>query len=487
MTQKPILFVPDEAGGLEELGGASPAAFNVVIESGTGVVRRRPGVRSSSLAFSDVIDAGGLSGLYAVDSGQIYAVSAVAMPGIGRTIYRVTPGGALALDAGLASGHLAGIGRPIFAESEMILAIAGGDVPQKVEFVTDLATRLGGGPPSCSHICANSSRFLANDVVVDRTKVDYSDIAQGLVTFAGLETWVPGPSNAAGFFTAEANPDPVVAIRENTNEVFVFGTKTIQVFAQDPTLVFAPTATREYGCHAPYSVVKIDGVFAWLDHLKRFVQGDGRTMTVISDSIKRVVDVMPRADDCFGYRPTLGFLDCAVWTFPSDGRTFCFQKGAAWSQWSGWNDSTNNEAPFIVTGHAMAGPVNLVCTNDGRIGELSFEAFTDLGTRIDAFVQTGYINRGTDNRKLCRRVRVAMKRGNTALTPGPQASLRWRDQPGPWEGEYLIDVGSSGDTEIVLDIPSLGVYRRRQWAFDFADTSEIVLVGMTEDYDVLEN
>lgn len=485
--QKSIPFGPAEAGGLEELAGASPAAFNIVVEPDSGAVRRRPGIRASSLVMSDVVDSHGLSGIYAVDSGQIYAVQAQNPVGPSRTIYKVGPTGSLALGLGLGDATLLGFARPTFAESEMLLVIAGGDRIQKVELATDVSAHLGGDPPMATHIVANASRLLANDVLVDKTKVDYSDIAQGTVTYAGFESWAPGPGTTAGFFTAEASPDPVVAIAQNTNEVYVFGSKTVQVFSSDPTLVFAPVATREYGCLAPYSVVKIDGVFAWLDHLKRFVEGDGRTMTPISENIKRVVDSMETATDCFGYRPILGFMDAAVWTFPSDGRTFCFQKGAAWSQWTGWDDTTNNHTPFTVTAHAMAGPVNLVATSDGRIGELSFEAFTDLGTRIDAFVQTGYLNRGTDNRKLCRRVRIAMKRGTSPLSPGPLALLKWRDQPGPWDGEYLIDCGASGDTEIVVDIPSLGVYRRRQWAFEFADTSEIVLVGVTEDFDVLEN
>lgn len=489
--QKPIPFGPDEAAGLDEIGGASPEALNVILEPNTGLIRRRPGIRASSLAYPEVIDPNGLCGLYVSESGAghlggvagIYAVGAV---GSERPIYNVTPGGAVTLGGGVALTGLRGATRPIFAETEMILAIAGGSELQKVEFATNTSSRIADNPPLASHVVANASRLLANDVAIDRTKIRYSDQAQGLVTFAGLETWTNGPTNTSGFFTAEANPDPVVAVFQNTNEVYVFGTKTTQVFGSDPSFVFSPVVAREYGCIAPFGAVEVDGGFYWLDHLKRFIAGDGRSQQTLSDAIKRALDAMTRVDDCFGYRAILGPMDAVVWTFPTDGRTFVFQRGAAWSQWTGWDNVTNNRAPFTVTAHAMAGPVNLVATSDGHIGELSFDAHTDLGTRIDASMMTGYLNRGTDNRKLCRKVKVAMRRGSRLTTPGPTALLKWRDEPGDWQS-ITIDTGSSGDTEIVVDIPSLGVYRRRQWCFEFAAPEELALASVTEDFTILEN
>lgn len=486
----PIPFANFQAAGLEELGGASPIAMNVIIEppapSGKqGVVRRRPGIQAWPLATPAVIDPNGLCGVFATSDGAIWAVGAV---GPERPIYSVTAAGALLLGGGISPHGLRGSARPIFVETAMLVVIAGGELIQKVERATLLSDRLGGLPPLATHIVANSSRLLANDPTVDSSKIRYSDVAQGNVTYAGNETWSsigPGPGGTVpGFFSAEAKPDPIVAVYEDTNEIFIWGAQTLQVFGVDGTLVYAPTATREYGCAAPYSIIKDDNQFYWLDHQRRFVKSDGRSFTELSESIQRIIDDMDDVSDCFGYRVLLGPFSCMVWTFPSDGRTFCYQEGAGWGQWQGWN---GNWTPFGVTAYWLKDSTSdsIVTTVDGRVGELALEATTDLGAPINAYVMTGYQNRGTDARKHCARVDIVLRRGN-ATTPGPQGWLYWRDRPGDWTGKIPIDFGDAGDTDPVLHFHSLGEYRRRQWAFEFSAGSDLSLVAATEEYEVLD-
>lgn len=496
MTSGAINFNNKQSDGLEALAGAPGIAINVIVDD-TGTVYRRPGIEAAPGVFSTGIPSQAtaanavVEGLYGTLDGDVFAVAGGAPY---RQIYQVTSVAAIQLGAATSDANLDGYGRPVFAETQLLLAIAGGGQMQKIVLSTATSSRLGGAPPYASHVVANSSRLLGNIANVnynntfDKSVVRFSDIANGNASYAGMELWTEG-LGTAGHFSAEADPDPVMAIAESTNEVFCFGDSSVQIFAPDPSSVYSPTVTRELGCSAAYSVVKVNAQLAWLDNLRRFVLSDGRSEQVLSDPISKVLDDMGTVNDCYGYRPVVGFLDAMVWSFPTDGRTFAFQKDSGWSEWLGWNTATNGFAAFPVRSHhcPTTGHDNLVGLNDGRIGRLSLDAATDFGTQIVARVDTGYLNRGTDNRKHCKAVRVTLRRGKTTAGTAPVALLYYRDQPGPWSAPIELTLGSTGETEPVLEYRSLGVYRRRQWRFEFSGSEALGLVSVTEEFDVLGN
>jgi hypothetical protein len=493
MPSAPIRFGDLQGSGFDELSGAPPIAMNVLMDA-AGTVRRRPGIQSSSLMTSTALSVPGSATadksviwLHETLGGDIFA--ACESGGI-RDLFFATPSGALNLSSGSGLEKLAGTRRPKAAETEMLLVLAGGAEMQKIVLSGPTSSRLAGSPPAASDVIGNSSRLLANDVIVDATKVRYSDIAQGTTTYAGHEVWTFGVGTA-GFFTAEAQPDPVVALGTSTNEVLVFGSRTIQVYNSDPTLVFAPVSTIEHGCGAPDSVVKVDQSFFLLDNKKRFIRTDGRQMEVISTPIRRTIESMSVTDDCFGYRVMIGAYDCVVWTFPTDGRTFVYQVGVGWSQWSATDLDGNNVelfGTFPVTSHFLHSTgANLIGTEGGLLRELSLSAQTDNGERFTAYAETGYLNNGTESRKLSRSMRFVLRRGETSSSTSPVAYFGWRDQPGDWAARLPIELGAVGDTEAVVQFHSLGVYRHRQWFFEFSGTAELVLVSATETFEVIED
>ncbi len=486
MPSEPIPFANLQESGYEELGGASPIAMNVIVD-GKGCVQRRPGIRAYSGAPSTVIDSTGIAGVYVTVDGDLFAVGT---GGAERPIYRVTAGGATKLGGGLPPSGLRGSSRPTFAETELLVAVAGGSEMEKIVKPTPSfplsASRMGGSPPPvASHVVASNLRLVANDVVTDRTKVRFSDVASGDTSYAGNEVWSLGGVGTSGYFTAEANPDPVVALYGVQNEIMVFGASTTQVFVPDPQQTYAPVGVIECGMVAPYSFLRTDRSVFWMDHRRRLVESDRRAFQPISDAIQRTLDQMATVSDCFGYRVDDGFLDVPAWTFPSDGRTFVYQKGVGWGQWQGWSDTTDSWTQFPVT--CITSPpdasTNIVGLSDGRIGELTLEANTDFGTRINAYVMTGYLNRKTEKLKHCQCVRFAFRRGTSTSTPGPHALVYFRDRPGGWSGPIPIDLGSSGDSAVEVPIYSLGMYRRRQWMLEFSDTEvALALVSAVEDY-----
>jgi hypothetical protein len=476
MPQAPIAFGPSQQSGSEQLGGAMPIAVNVVIDK-MGTIRRRPGIQAYAGAPAAVVDANGIAALHETQAGLLYAVGEHPTQ---KPVYSVTGGGSA--EVSVTTGYkLLGVKRPVIAETEAMLAMTAGDAPLKLEFATGLTSALGGSPPTATHVAANNSRLLLNSYPADLGRIWYSDQAAGS-SITGHETWT---GLSAGFFSGEARPDPVVALWENTNEVFVFGRTSLQYFSPDPSSVYAPITTKENGCAAPYSIVKVDQAFAWLDHQRRFVLSDGRKLEVISDPIKQSLDELGVVDDCVGYRVHTGYVECLVWTFPTDGRTFVFQVGAAWAQWA--CRANDNWAPFPVSAHFQrpGSNTNIVGLTTGRVAKLQTNVAADLGEPIVASATTGFQDRGTSAKKQCVSVRLTLKRGESATSPGPSGLLRWRDDLGGWSTSLPVYFGAAGDSEPVVEFRSLGVYRRRQWQFEFSGAVDFALVSAVEEYNVL--
>lgn len=498
MAQQLITFGNNQESGWSQLAGASPSAINVVID-GKGAVRRRPAIQAYSEAPTTAVDTNGIEGIYCSVLGSIYAVGVPTIKtGIGsRKFYKIQNGSAVDITTGNGSGaDLRGFARPVFAETEPYLFIAGGQEFQKITLATDVPSRVQNltdstAVPKPTFCAANAQRCIADDPLTDINVVRLSGRGnQGAP--AGYENWSVTPNSGAGQFRASARPDPVEAIFENTNELFVFGSNNVQLYRPDDQIFYASVSTREYGVSSPYSVVKMDQDFIWLDHRRRVVRSDGRKAEVISDPIDQDIDEMEDVSDAFAYRVHVGFVDAYVITFPSEGRTFAYQLGGGWSQWQGFNETSNawKQFPVLSQSHRVFGgnDTTVVGLDDGKVAQLLNDYPDDLGTRIKAHVETGYYNHETDNRKHCKALHMAFRRGLSTSTAAPVGMLSWSDQPGQWSTPIPVELGSSGDTRPVITFRSLGTYRRRAWRFTFSETtSDLTLAQVIEDFEVLDS
>ncbi len=528
-AQQAIPFAPLLETSVEEISGGSPEAYNVIVDS-RGALRKRPGlVAYTGVAPATTVDANGVLGLYLTEDrvahttgtptvsgthpGVLYAVGATVNASggghnAGRNVYRVAGGTATVVGTGAANEDRlatpAAIAttrfpRPTFVETEALLVIAGGAEIGKVDIRPETFSApnftnpnpdyhemsfLGGCPPLASHIVGNSSRILANDTQLDQTKIRYSDISQGIVDYAGHETWDPSPG-AAGFFTAEARPDSIVAFAENTNDLFTFGRTSLQLFSPDTSVTFAPSITKEIGCLAPYSPVKVDERFMWLDHLTRIVVSDGREWEDLGKPVQATLDVLTTPEDCYGYRFSESFADCMVFRFETDAETLVLQPGIGWGRWALHNGSAFTMFPVVSHHLRQDGGLNVVGLADGTIRVLSLTATTDLGSPIVSYVTTGFIDRDTNDLKHCQAVKLTLKR-TQAISDNVVCYLDYRDNLGAWDTLTIGLDADDGDLDPVVTIYSLGVYRRRQWRFRWPDTAPLTLVKVTEHFTVLE-
>jgi hypothetical protein len=369
---------------------------------------------------------------------------------------------------------LAGSGRPMFAETAFRLVIAGGRDLQDVEPAATAAAHLGGSPPKASQVIALASRIVCNDVdtaSTSRGKVRFSDAGN-----AGEETW-----DALNVTSAEARPDLVVALAENSNEAFVFGESTLQVFYPDPAVILSPGRAANRGIGAAFSVIQSDDDLAWFTDHDQFVIGDGRSTEVLSDSISTTLEGITSPSDMWGFRLNMDQFDCLVWVCPTDGRAFCYQAGGGWSQWHTWTGSGHG-ALAVKSHHLYTGTnTHLAGLATGQIVKFDSTAGTDMGSVIKAEVRTGFQNRGTDEYKHCRSVLFTFKRGHATSTE-PFVLLSWRDDLGDFCEPLRLGLGTTGDNVFTIPLRSLGCYRRREWKMEFTDAADFVLAGAEETF-----
>jgi hypothetical protein len=466
MPTAKLFFGNQQATGDSSLAGAPEIAYNVVIDR-TGAVRRRPGIVAWDGFPDEAPVSERIDGVHAFQ-GDLYYVTE------SRKVFQVSGGLAADFSTAGAGSFLAGTSRPTFAETQFRLVIAGGLAPSKVDAGATNADLLGGSPPDSSQVIALASRIFSNDLTSATTagRIRYSKPGA-----AGNEEWP-----VLSFTSAEARTDSLVALRENSNELFAFGETTLQVFVPDPSLTLVPQRAVNRGCGAPGSVIRADEHFAWLDDQTEFVVGDGRAMDIVSSPISATLEEIGTVSDAWGTRIKIGQTDLLAWQFPTDGRTFAYQQGSGWAQWSAWDEALGH-TPWPVTAHYYwpSQRLHLVGTADGRIAQLSATAGTDLGDPIRAEVTTGFINHGTDAIKFTDGLRLTFRRSSTAASPS-YALLSWRNDTGPFEEPRRIDLGSGTDYTIQRELRTLGGYRRRQWQLTWPPEADFVLAGAEEEF-----
>lgn len=369
---------------------------------------------------------------------------------------------------------------PVFAESISALYVVGGGPIQKWTGAGPSA-RLGAGP-NATHICNVSQRLIANDLI-HPDRIEYSDIGAGSDTSWG----------ALSFESAEARPDPLRAVYEATAEMMLFGASTCEVFgiSTDPLIPFQRVTVIDIGISAPYSPIRLDGAYAWLDDRRRFVlSADRRGYEVISDAITKQLRQLTRVDDCFGYREETDQYALLVWVFPSDGVTFAYDYGAKkWVERNTYNQATQLQGAWPVTSYAYWPAYNrhLVGTTTAGLYELDTATRTDLGGPILCERVTGWQDFGIAGRKRSSRTRLTMRRGTTPLA-GTEGLLEVAvDDDGRGFGGFkTISMGLPGDSREYMDLFFGGVFHRRRYWLRYSGTDDTSLVYLHDEVNGLE-
>lgn len=330
--------------------------------------------------------------------------------------------------------------------------------------------------PYPTHIASLGQYLIANDTQ-DRHAIRWSSLGEG--------NWSTWPT--ANAMEAEARPDEVVALAENTNSLFVWGEETTQVYVvgSDPTLPFDCVSTINTGIAAPYCYVRLDEAFVWLDNQRRIVISDGSTVKPISDAIQADLRGLTTISDAWAYRQETGQFSYLVFRFPTEERTFRYDlKAERWSELKRYVAPFQGDYDVGAYVYRQSDNTHLFgCSaSTGGLYTSSTNTLSEVGGPLVCERTTGWNTFGTDNRKRSVRLQVTMKRGTAAQGATPGAlEVRVQDDDGPWSDWEQVSVGGPDDYEAVKEIYVGGVFRRRRYGLRYSSTDSTALLSLADD------
>lgn len=469
---KKIPFSGGQSSGLDALAGGMPAQVNVTTDA-AGAAWMRPGI----VAWDDYpATAPTTDEVTGIGVWNGYTIFTTTPNANGHPLWAITsPGVATALSDATAATRVNGVLKPIFTPTRTRMVISAGGPPQKWEGA-GLSARLGGSPPSMTHTVAISQRLVGNGTS-----------AGGLIYWSGIgevnhETWVTGSE----FREAETEPDDLIALYKSANELVAIGTRTVQMLSPDPSITFSNARTLQYGGAAPRGVVLADEQFLILDTRKRIMLSNGRgSAAVSSPAIARDLDRMSTVDDCWGFRYHIEGHDMAVFTFPTEGKTFAYDIPAkAWQEWRSWRNGAWADLAISAHCYDEDNKVHLVGLSDGRIARFDADTRTEMGEPLIAEVTSPFVNQGTAAPKLTNWVRFTFRRGGASSSTAV-ALVSFRNDLGAFGEPYRLTLGDSSDVNPTVVIRSVGIYEQRQWRIS-VDSGEFVLAEVEEDFTVLQ-
>ena len=192
--------------------------------------------------------------------------------------------------------------------------------------------------------------------------------------------------SALDFGTAEGSPDPIVAVRAVNRQLWLFGSKTTEVYYDSgDTFPFVRVdgAFLQYGCAAPFTVQPFAGSVAWLTDAGMVVMTNGYLPRRISNHAVELA-----------IRQMSDMSQATAWTYQQDGhyfyclnldddqKTFVYDIAAAsWHERSSLELGQDNRHRGAC--YAFAYDKHIVGDyENGNIYEMSYDYKTDNGNPI---------------------------------------------------------------------------------------------------------
>jgi len=457
--------------------------------------------------------------LIAVSGGKIFKV-----PTLGGAVTEIT-------GDTLVSGA-----RPMFTEDGTYVFMAnGGKITHYNNDGTTTAMADADAPILVTHLGFHDQYLLCNNVGTGQ--MHYSDAGNSL-------SW-----SALSFVTIESDPDTLIALSIAWREILCLGKDSAEIWWDDGSTPFSRLggAYTERGCSAPYSLCFFDNTWHWLDHTRRLVKIEGRTPVVVSTPFDKVIQGLSSISDTLGDLCEINGRTFYVLSFPTAGKTFIYDYALKnWFEWCYWNSATATYDRWLGNCVCYAKDWNtwLVGSRvDGKIYTMSPTIYTDDGNPIRTLRRTAHVDYGTMARKRSNSVSLRLKRG-TGLPSGspsevtgtdtniytcirnhtsssstkpitgsnwafywkqaglvggawadatsysaniPYMIVRWKDNnKNSWSNEHTIDLGKSGETELIAKLKRLGIYTTRQWEFILSDAVPLILCDAEEDLELCD-
>jgi hypothetical protein len=309
--------------------------------------------------------------------------------------------------------------------------------------------------------------FITSSTVVFKDGFFVFSAADGSVFFnSALND--PFTYDALDFGTAEINPDRIVALHVNHNELFVTGEETVELFQNVGGSGFPfqriPGANIQKGIYAKFSLAEFDNTFVFVGGGENEepaiwkVTGSSSVQKISTSAIDNAIQKYNETEieDAFSWTYSEGGNFFVGFTFESsripsstfvyDATTSALSGGSTWHErQTGANDNRWRVNSIIRLG----GKLLVGDQIDGRLGELDLETFDEYGDVLFWLKSTSpFSNQG--KRSFFGEIEVFMEAG-VGLTTGqgsdPVVRMAFSDEggaPGTFSSEFSRNYGKIG-------------------------------------------
>ena len=366
------------------------------------------------------------------------------------------------------------------------------------------------GDPDPCYCCGNISDGDAPTTVTHPVCYDKYLIASDVGTGNFYWSEVANSANWSGDYAeAESRPDNIVASFARDEQIYFFGTKTVEVWYNDGVTPFSrlTQGVVEQGCNVHQSVQWSEALqtFIWVNRSNQLVKLVGRTAVSISETLDRRLGFLSQSNSTY-------FSQGKAHTFSWNGRPFYFLNFALqdsfcvdllsgnWYQWLsssaitfGSNYGTflgktfaeTKKGVYVGAGTATSKIYLLKSTEDQT--ELPRDDTTNY---VRPLVRTGHIDRGDPGvSKLCKSLTFNFTK--LSIDPGTHDDytctiyMRYRDNgKTDWSTEKTVTVVGSGENpqQLTKTVYNLGMYKTRQWEFHIVSPNFSFAIPI-EDFD----
>lgn len=296
--------------------------------------------------------------------------------------------------------------------------------------------------------------------------------------------------DAADISSKEGSPDPIVFGLSDHRNVWLFGSKSIEVFFNSGAALFpferVEGAFIENGCAAPFSVAPFNGTIAWLGQDK-----DGRAI-VYQASGYTPVRMSTQAME-YEIQKYSTVADARAWTYQDGGHSFYVLNFPTANKTWAFDTQTKmwHERAYLINGqlvrhraetHVFAFGKHIVGDwENGNIYELSRDYHSDAGA-ARKWVRRAPHNSSDMVRQFFSEFKLDIETGTglDGLGQGtdPQIMLRWSSDGGhTWSNERWASMGKIGHTRKRVSWDRLGSSRNRVFEVSGTDPVSIAILG----------
>lgn len=293
---------------------------------------------------------------------------------------------------------------------------------------------------------------------------------------------------ALAFEGAEGDPDDVVRVLSDHQELWVYGALSTEVWRNAGLLNFpfqrVSGAVLEYGLTARWSLVKLDSAQYFLARSRAggervVVRVRGYQPQKISDpGIDYLINQMADVSDAQGFGYTQEGRAMYQLTFPSEGKTIVFDVST--NMWHERESTVDGEQTrhrahcyaFFNGNHIVSDSIS------GKCGRLRLDLYTEYGNTVQWERMAPEIYDDEKGRRFpVSEIEIEMETGvGTAGEPSPVVMLSYSNDSGKtWSNPRMISVGKMGEYKKRAQSRRFGTARRWLFRLRGSDAVETVI------------